>query len=189
MKRRYTVLFLSLALALALAVPALGGPTNPVASISASVKKIATKALKTAKSAQKTANIALSTANSAQTAAKTAQSTAEGAKKAAGEAQATADGAKKAAEGAQSTANEKLGETFTEFGEFSGPNTTSGNDLVICPSGSEVTGGGYSTSGTGANEVVPIYTASYGDAWFAVLERIPGGANTWSVEAIAVCAK
>ena len=45
MKSRYTVLFLSLVLALALAVPALGGPTNPIASISASVKSTANKAL------------------------------------------------------------------------------------------------------------------------------------------------
>ena len=32
MKKRYTVLGLSLVLALALAVPAMGGPTNPLAS-------------------------------------------------------------------------------------------------------------------------------------------------------------
>jgi hypothetical protein len=210
MKRRYTVLALSLILALALAVPALGGPANPVASISASVKQIATKALKTAKSAKKTANSALTaangaqgtansaqgTANSAQGAAKSAQSAADAAKKAAegaqgtaNNAQNTANAAKKAAEDAQTSANEKLGETFSEFGGFDGPNTTSGNNLALCPAGSEVTGGGYTTSGEGANEVVPIYAASYGDAWFAVLERIPGGTKTWSVEAIAVCAK
>jgi hypothetical protein len=51
---------------LALAVPALGGPSNPIASVSASVKQTATKALKKAKAAQKTANSALSAANSAQ---------------------------------------------------------------------------------------------------------------------------
>jgi len=56
MKKRYTVLGLSLVLALALAVPALGGPSNPIASVSASVKSIANKALKKAKAAQTAAS-------------------------------------------------------------------------------------------------------------------------------------
>jgi membrane protein involved in colicin uptake len=195
MKSRYLILFLSVVLALALAVPALGGPTNPIASISASVKQTANKALKKAKAAQKTANSALNTANSAQTtansaqsAAKAAQSTATSAQTAANSAQATANAAKTAAAAAQATANSKFGETFTEFGEGSGTSTTSGFDLVSCPTGSEVTGGGYETSGTGDNEVVPIYTASYGDAWLASLARIPGQADSWSVRAIVTCA-
>lgn len=196
MKRRYIVLSLSLVLALALAVPALGGPSNPIASVSASVKQIATKALKKAKAAQKTANTALSTANGAQSAANKAQSTADSASKAAATAQTaantaqtTANTAKKAAEDAQATANTKLGETFSEFGEFDGPNTTSGVAIAECPGLSEVTGGGYETSGEGSDEVVPFYTASYGDAWLAGLNRIPGGAQTWSVRAIVTCAE
>jgi membrane protein involved in colicin uptake len=202
MKRRYIVLSLSLVLALALAVPALGGPGNPVASMSASVKQIATKALKRAKAAQTTANTALSTANNAQSDAAKAQSTANNAQKAAGTAQtaantaqATANGAKKAAEdaqaaanAAQATANSKLGETFSEFGSFDGPNTTSGVAIAECPGESEVTGGGYETSGEGSDEIVPFYTASYGDAWLAGLNRIPGGTQTWSVRAIVTCA-
>src|SRR4051794_33642720 len=71
----YSILRLTGFLALALAVPALGGPSNAVASISASAKKIANKALKTAKSAQKTANTANSTANSALAEAQKAQTT------------------------------------------------------------------------------------------------------------------
>ncbi len=196
MKSRYAVLFLSLILALALAVPALGGPMNPIASLSASVKNTANKALKKAKAAQSTANTALSTANSAQsdakaaqTAAKGAQSTANTALTAAKTAQTTADAAKAAAAAAQATANAKFGNTFSEFGATEGPNTTSGFSLVGCPAGSQVTGGGYEASGTGANEVVPIFDSSYGDAWLALLERIPGGANTWSVRAVAVCAQ
>jgi membrane protein involved in colicin uptake len=182
MKSRYVVLFLSLVLAIALAVPALGGPTNPVASLSASVKSIANKALKKAKTAQ-------TAANSAQTAAKNAQTTADSAQTAAKNAQTTADAAKSAAAAAQSTANTKLGSTFTEFGSFDGPNTTSGGELVECPGASEVTGGGFETSGNGSNEVVPIYTGSYGDAWLAVLKRIPGGSESWSVRPIVVCAE
>jgi trimeric autotransporter adhesin len=203
MKSRYMVFFLSLVLALALAVPALGGPTNPIASISATVKQTANKALNKAKAAQKTANAAQSaansaqstadaaqkTANSAQSTAKAAQSTANAAQTAVKTAQSTADSAKTAAAAAQATANSKLGDTFTEFGSGSGTKTTTGLDLVACPAGSQVTGGGYSVGGAGTNEVVPVYTASYGDAWLASLERIPGGANTWSVQAIVVCAK
>jgi uncharacterized phage infection (PIP) family protein YhgE len=112
MKNRYFVFGLSIVLALALAVPALGGPTNPVASLSASAKSIANKALKKAKKAQKTAeaaqssaNNAQSTADSANSAASKAQTTANGASAAAAKAQSTADGANTAAGKAQSTAD------------------------------------------------------------------------------------
>jgi membrane protein involved in colicin uptake len=196
MKRRYTVLFLSLVLALALAVPALGGPNNPIASVSATVKQTATKALKKAKAAQNTANAALSTATAAQSDAAKAQSTANSAQKAASAAQgtantalSTANSAKAAADAAQATANTKLGETFTEFGGGSGTSTTSGFDSVGCPGDSEITGGGFTTNGAGSNEIVPIYTGSYGDAWIASMERIPGGASSWNVQAIAICAQ
>ena len=98
MSKRYAVLGFSVVLALALAVPALGGPSNPIASISASVKQTANKALKQAKQAKNLAN----TANSN---AKKAQETAEGAKAAADGAQATANGAKTTADGAKTTAD------------------------------------------------------------------------------------
>ena len=196
MKSRYAVLFLSLVLALALAVPALGGPTNPLATISTGVKATANKALKTAKAAKSTANSALaaassaqSTANSASSAAKNAQTTANAANTAAKNAQTTANAAKAAAEAAQTTANSKFGTTFSEFGEESGPHTTTGVAFAFCPSGSKATGGGYQTFGTGDNEVVPVIDTSYGDAWLADLQRIPGQADSWSVQAVVVCAK
>ncbi len=196
MKSRYIVLGFSLVLALALAVPALGGPTNPIASISASVKQTANKALKKAKSAQAaadaaqaTANSAQSTANSAQSTAKTAQSTATTALNNAKTAQTTANEAKTAATNAQTTANKKFGQTFSEFGTFEGPNTTFGFGVVACPGGSSVTGGGYEVSGEGTNQVVASFTATYGNAWLAALERIPGGTKTWSVRPVVVCAK
>jgi hypothetical protein len=182
MKSRYTVLFLSLVLALALAVPALGGPMNPIASISSSAKSIANKALKKAKAAQKTANTALSTANTANATAGTAQTEAK-------KAQTTAETAKTAAAAAQTTANSKFGETEYVVGPLSGSSTTVGFSTAKCAEGSTITGGGYTTSGTGDHEVVPIYTGAYGDAWFADLERIPGGTNTWEVTALATCAK
>lgn len=210
MKSRYLVLGLSLVLALALAVPALGGPTNPLASISATVKQTANKALKKAKAAQQTANSALATANtanntadtaskaatSASNAAKAAQTTANTAQTAAKNAQTTADTAKTAAataqtaaNNAQATANSKFGDTVTEFGETSGPNAATGSAAVSCPGSSQVTGGGFITSGTGNNEIVPTLDTSYGDAWLVAMDRIPGGANTWSVQAVVVCAQ
>jgi membrane protein involved in colicin uptake len=189
MKRRYVVFFLSLVLALALAIPALGGPTNPIAAISASVKSTANKALKKAKAAQKTAEAAQSSANSAQKEAKTAQSAATSAQNEAKAAQKTANEAKTAAANAQATANSKFGQTEFVAGEASGPETTLGLSLAKCPSGSSITGGGYSTSGGGNNEVVPVYTGAYGNAWLADLERIPTGSETWEVTALATCAK
>ena len=50
MKRRYVVLSLTAVLALALAVPAFGGPTNIVSALT-KVKKTANKALKQAQAA------------------------------------------------------------------------------------------------------------------------------------------
>ena len=209
MKRRYVVLSLAVVLALALAVPAFGGPTNIVSALT-NVKKTANKALKQAKAAsaaaaaaQSTANTAVSdaaaaekaakaaqtTANGAQTTANTALSTANGAKTEAAAAKTAATAAKAAADAAQATANSKFGSTFTETGANSGTRTTSGNSNANCPAGSDLTGGGYTTAGAGANEVVPTYNGPYGSAWFAVLERIPAGANTWSVTAFAQCAQ
>jgi len=196
MKSRYLVLGLSLVLALALAVPALGGPKNPFATSLASVKKTAKKALKTAEAAQLSADGAQKTAVAAQASAGTAQKSATAAQGSANTAQTlakgaqkTADEAKTAAAAAQSTANSKFGQTTSEFGSGSGTSTTSGFDIIGCPTGSQVTGGGYTVNGEGSNQVVPIFTASYGNAWLASLERIPGGTKSWSVQAIVVCAK
>ncbi len=106
MQKRYIIFGLSVVLALALAVPALGGPTNPIATVSAGVKSIANKALKKAKKAQKTANKALATANSAQSSANSAQSTANSANSAASAAKKAADGAQASADAADTHAGE-----------------------------------------------------------------------------------
>jgi hypothetical protein len=83
MRRRYTVLGLTGVLAVALAVPAFGGPSNPIASSAASAKQLASKALKkanaansAAQAAQTTANQALAAANAAQTKANAADANA-----------------------------------------------------------------------------------------------------------------
>ena len=171
MSKRYMVLGLSVVLALALAVPALGGPSNPIATISASVKKTANKALKTAKQAKKQARTALNTANSAQSSANSAQSTAksaqdeaknakstadgaqvaadaakaaaDNAQTAAANAQATADGANAAAAAANTNANERLKTSSLAIGTPSAnDNTAEKTATVECPSGTVVLGGG-----------------------------------------------
>ena len=73
MKERYFVLGLAIVLALALAIPALGGSSNPSATKAASAKKTANKALKKAKAANKAANQAQGTANQALTEAQAKQ--------------------------------------------------------------------------------------------------------------------
>ena len=210
MKRRYVVLSLAAVLALALAVPAFGGPTNIVSALT-KVKKTANKALKqaqaansaaaaaqasangagteavaaakAAKGAQTTANDGVSLAKAAQTAATTAQNTANSAKT-------EAAAAKAAADAAQATANAKFGATQYVEGETSA-DATSAPALSIagCPAGSQVTGGGFITAGAGNHEVVAFINSAYGNAWLADLQRIPGGTNSWHVTASAICIK
>lgn len=204
MSKRYLVLGLGVFLALALAVPALGGPTNPVASISASVKQTANKALKTAKKAQKTANSALSaasaaqgeagkalseakkaqstgegaqkTANDAKTAASNAQNTANGAKTAADQAKTAADQANAAAAAAEANANNRVKESVQVVGEPSASsNATSKFASAGCPSGQPVLGGGFSVGGE--NEKVTVSQSEeqlYGGGWFVAAQTIAG---------------
>jgi membrane protein involved in colicin uptake len=200
---------LAVVLALSLAVPALGGPGNPVASISASVKSVANKALKKAKSAQKTANTALSaaeeaktnagkaqtTANEAktnagkaQTTANEAKTTANEAKTNAGKAQTTANEAKTAAEAAQATANSKFGHTEETFAAPTAENTTATkSELIACPEGRTVTGGGYSIQGT-ANQVTVTLSESYFNSWDVSARAISGFTPNWGLTVAVQCA-
>jgi hypothetical protein len=210
MKRRYVVLSLAAVLALALAVPAFGGPTNIVSALT-KVKKTANKALKQAQAANTAAAAAQATATGAQTdataagkAAKTAQTTANDGLTQAKAAQTTANTAlgtanaakteaataKAAADAAQATANAKFGSTQFVEGETSADATSAAAlSFAFCPAGSQVTGGGYVTGGAGNHEVVPIIDSAYGNAWLADLQRIPGGASSWHVTANAICVK
>jgi hypothetical protein len=205
MKKRYTVLGLSLVLALALAVPALGGPSNPIASVSASVKSTANKALKKAKAAQATAEGAQATANSASSAASGAQKDANAAQKTANTAQGTATTAlstansaktaaataQTAANNAQTTANEAKaiaeskmsGEIHLEGEE----GTTSA--IVGCPTGKTPTGGGFLVVGTDNNAATVTESAQYGTAWVVAAKQIKGIAGTsWGTVATVDCA-
>lgn len=203
MSKRYTVFGLSVFLALALAVPALGGPTNPVASISAGAKSIATKALKKAKAAQSTANTALSTANTANTTANTAlteakkaqtsasgaQTTANGAKSTAESAKSTAEAAKAAAEAAEANANTRIQSSTEVFGTASASNTEANKFAsASCASGDPVLGGGFSVGGEAEKVTVGSSEEQlYGGGWFVSANSISGMTPTWSITAIAMC--
>jgi hypothetical protein len=195
MRNRYLVFGLSIVLALALAVPALGGPANPVASISASVKTIATKALKKAKAAQKTANAAQvaanaaqSTANSASTAADKAQKTANGAQTTANGAQVAADNAKKAADAAQASADTKFDHTNFEQGD---PVSGSGESAIVgagCPTGESPSGGGFVLAGTDSNKVRVDLSSQYLNGWIVSADNIAGHTGeSWELSSVAIC--
>lgn len=196
MKNRYLVLGLSVVLALALAVPALGGPTNPIASISATVKQTANKALNKAKKAQQTANKAQTAANNAQNAADKAQTTANTANTAAGKAQTTANdalakanAAAAAAKAAQDTANSKVskGANF-ESGEATSASGGAAFASVGCPTGEFSSGGGYSIGGADASKARVNLTSQYLGGWVVEATNISGLAgNSWSLTAFATC--
>jgi hypothetical protein len=196
MKKRYVVLGLSVVLALALAVPAFGGPTNPLASGSATVKGIANKALKTAKKAQQTANTALSSANSAgntassaQTEAKKASNAASAAQSTANTALSTANAAKTAAAAAEANANTRLKSAGEVIGTTNGSNTeTSKSSTAECAAEQVVLGGGFFITGD-SNEVVVSTSDNelYGHGWFATGNAIAGKTPTWAITAVAMC--
>ncbi|HEU4393582.1 MAG TPA: hypothetical protein VFR04_08115 [Solirubrobacterales bacterium] len=207
MKKRYAVLGLSIVLALALAVPALGGPSNPIASVSASVKSIANKALKKAKAAQTAANNAQNTANAASGAAAAAQKDATAAQKDATAAQktattaqstattalTTANSAKTAATAAQATADSALA---SANGKMSGEQFVSGSSVegsgasVGCPAGKTPTGGGFILGGAEPNAATVISNSQYLNGWLVTSAQIKGvaGSPSWTTAATVMCA-
>lgn len=197
MSRRYLVFGLSAVLALSLAVPALGGPSNPIASTSASAKSIALKALRVAKNArrkannaQSTANNAQSTANSAKTDAANAQTSAEGAQATADSAAAAASAAQASANSANANANSRLISTNLVAGPTSANNGTSPkSDLVLCAAGDRATGGGYIIGGTDSDDEAVDASFSYGDSWFISAQELQGTTpGNWTLQVYVQCA-
>jgi trimeric autotransporter adhesin len=185
MKARYTVLGLSVFLALALAVPALGGPSNPIAHSASALSK-AKKAIRLANSAQSTANTALSTAN-------TANSTANSAKSAAAAAQSAAAAAQTSANNANANANNRVADSVSRFGAGSGTGTGALSDSVTCNTGEVTLGGGFFASATPAGDVnkVTVTTSDplifYNDGWFAAGQPISGFNPNWAIGAVVEC--
>jgi len=197
MSKRYTVLGMSVVLALALAVPALGGPSNPVASTSASVKKTANKALKRANQAKKQAKNALDKANSANSSAASAQNTANraeatanGAQSVAAAAQSAAAAAQAAADAADANANTRIKDSHQIFGSAT-PNDADASKTASasCPSAEPVLGGGFVVGGTDPNEVTVTTSDGliYGHGWFVSAEAISGMVPTWQIQAVVMC--
>ena len=212
MKKRYLVFGLSVVLALALAVPALGGPSNPVASISASAKSIANKALKKAKAAQTAANNAQATANSASAAASAAQKDSSAAQKEASAAQKTANtaqgtatsaltaanGAKTAATAAQAAATAAQATADSALasanGKMSGEVNVEGAagstiSVAGCPTGKTPTGGGFIILGADNDAATVVESTQYGTGWLVIADQIEGTAGAaWETIATVNCA-
>jgi multidrug efflux pump subunit AcrA (membrane-fusion protein) len=202
MRNRYLVLGLSAFLALALAVPAMGGPGNPVSSGATALKDTASKALKKAraanskaKAAQASADAAQNTADKAVSDAKAAQTTANGAQTSANNAKTAADAAKAAADAAQASANTAQATADSKFGSVSNvegaasPSDNSNKSLVLagCPTGTALAGGGYIVSGAGGVDAVPQLNSAYLQAWaVTALDQGTNGSN-WSITASARC--
>jgi membrane protein involved in colicin uptake len=196
MRRRYLVLGLSAVLAISLAVPALGGPGNPVASTAVT----AAKALKKAKAAnraaiaaQGTANTALSTANQASAAAAAADQKATTADQKATNAQASADAAQASANAANANANNRFFDVVQVDGPPSSDPATSDhaqNSTATCPTGqgAQVTGGGWAISGNDNDEIVIVGAGSYAQDYGVSAEETDDIASTWYVRARAYCA-
>jgi hypothetical protein len=190
MNRRYLVFGLASLLALSLAVPALGGPSSPIASISGSAKKVAKKALRKANAAQATADTALGTANTANTKATQAQNAAGAAQTSADNALAAAQAAQTSADNANANANTRLRDTSTFTSAATANNGDSPKSVTAtCPSGSVVTGGGYDIAGTDNDDEAVITESTYGDAWFVSAQEIQGSTpGNWTLTSRAICA-
>jgi hypothetical protein len=209
MRKRYVILGLSVVLALALAVPAFGGPTNPLSGGLASVKKTANKALKNANAAKKTAKSALSAAESAtagvkgvetdvnkqqteikklQTSVTTAQTTANGATTAAAGAKKLAEEAKAAAAAAEANANSRIKDSIERFGTTTAASESTKFASASCEANEPTLGGGYEVGGAANKAVVTFQQENlYNDGWFVGSQQINGQAGAWSLRAIAIC--
>lgn len=202
MSKRYVLFAATAVLAVSLAVPAFGGPSNPVADTFASAKKTAKKALKKANKANKAAKNAQNSADGAQSTANGAQSTADDALSAANTAQGAADGAqttadqaitdaaaaKAAADAAQVTADSKYGNMSLVNGDSSASNSTTPKVVSAGCGSSEVTGGGHIINGAGANDVTVTLTSQYGSGWIVQAQEIGAGTgDNWSISASVKC--
>lgn len=189
MKNRFLILGLASFLAVALAVPALGGPSNPIADGAASAKKTAKKALKTAKQAKTAAADAQSSADAAQSSADNAKSVADNAQATADTANTAAADAAAAAAAAQATADAKFGNINNVQGTASpSDNNNKATVFATCTGDQQATGGGFIILGAGGTDSHVTFNSAYGDSWGT--GAVDGGANgsNWSITPTARCA-
>lgn len=160
--KRYMTLGFAMVLALSLAVPALGGPSNPVASSAVTV----TQALKKAKKAKSAADAAQATANSAQSAANAAQSSANQAQNTANTANTTANNA--LAEAADVSANDLNMDLV--FDSSASDSTTPKSVSLTCDLAGQEPISGNGSVGLG---IVPPEEVDYdGATWYLGLHAI-----------------
>jgi hypothetical protein len=185
MRKRYTVLALAAVLAITLAVPALGGPSNPIAQVAGSggkALKKAKKGIRLAQAAQSSADNAQNSANNALNAANGAQTSADAANAAAAAAQASADAA-------NANANTRIQNVVARSQNVAASINGSKSATAACNAGEVVVGGGFSVGGTSANRITPEASQPgiYG-GWFASAEVINGQTNpSWSFSTFAMC--
>lgn len=206
MRKRYAILGLSVFLALSLAVPAFGGPSNPVSSAAVSAKVSAKKALKVARSAKKkakaaqaSADAAQGTANQAETDAQKAETDAQKGISDAAAAQTSANTAETDAQtgitnaaAANANANGRLKSADLVIGTATALNTDNSKTAsAACPSNEPILGGGYFVNGTTPRtDEVTVTTNDavilYGHGWQATGEEINGNPS-WSILAEVTC--
>lgn len=166
MKKRYVVLSAAVFLAVSIAVPALGGRSNPIAETFASATKIAKKAHKRATRANKRvkrANKRVKKVNK------------------------NANQALDAAGDAQSSADSKYG-NVDHIAAASGSNSNASKTIAAeCPSGFEVTGGGYRIDGQATHDVRVIFNTRQPGAWVVVAEEVNPTGDNWKLTATVNC--
>jgi hypothetical protein len=166
MRNRYLILGLAAFLALALSVPALGGPSNPLAHTAASVKSTANKALKKAKTAQSAADAAQSTASSASS---------------------TANSALTKANSLDATKYDSL---FTRTGPSNAASDADKAQLDISPclAGEDLVSAGWSLTGAGTDDAIINISIPYGSAdWVIQADDRNTLAGAWGVSTFAQC--
>lgn len=199
MRKRYAILGLSVFLALSLAVPAFGGPSNPVSSAAVSAKVSAKKALKVARSAKKKAKAAQASADAAQGTANQAETDAQKGISDAAAAQTSANTAETDAQtgitnaaAANANANGRLKSADVVIGTATATNTDNSKTAsAACPSNEPILGGGYFVNGTTPRtDEVTVTTNDavilYGHGWQATGEEINGNPS-WSILAEVTC--
>jgi hypothetical protein len=177
MRNRYLILGLAVFIALAMAVPALGGPSNPIASSSANALKVAKKAKQKANAAQATADSAAAAAAAAQTAANNAQT--------------AASNAATAATNANNNANSRYDHVNHVDGTASPTNNADKSLVAANCAGADdaATGGGWVTNGSGGERDAQVeYNSTfYNDQWVVVANDLGNDAGTWSITPTAQC--
>jgi hypothetical protein len=188
MRKRYVVLGLSSLLALAVAVPAFGGASNPTATTSITAKKLAKKA-------NKKANDALNAANAAQDTADEALAIAQQG----GEQGPAGPRGPQGPRGPAGPAGPASGLSgLQRVSDVSANNSVSRKTVsVSCPAGKNVVGTGYdndgATTGTSPNEIKEILAnevipnAALTSVSVATYETDPV-AGDWTTRVFAICA-